>query len=268
MEKAIYIFEDVFQEPAARSKAESEKANAFGWVTKLKVWDRPKEADIQLLSSEKRFEPFWNIVAERNARFEKKEHYTIQAASPHAQSIRVLDQCFDLGGKRGLDLAGVESCFKHVALSEYFEGLKRPSTQKSLADYATRFKKHELGADEVLNLVLPEHEAAYLIQQVRARLMEPIEADEMLEDVSEITSLTLYYRPVYAFEFGWRDERGVLEIDALTGNINRKGSIFGGMAKRITSRDTLFDLGAEVANLIVPGGGIVVALVNKAIKPR
>lgn len=268
MEKAIYVFEDVYQEPAARSQAESEKVNAFGWAAKLKLWDRPKEADIQLLSSEKRFEPFWNIAAERNSTFEKKEEYRIQAVSPYAQSIRVLDQSFELGGKRGLVLAGVESCFKRVAISEYFDGLKRQATEKSLADYATRFKKHELGADEVLNLVTPEHKAAYLIQQVRGRLMEPIHADEMLDDILQITSLTLYYRPVYAFEFGWRDERGVVEIDALTGSINRKGSIFGGIAKKLATREAFFDLGAEVANLIVPGGGVVVKLVNNAIKPR
>ena len=84
MEKAIYVFEDVYAEPAARSQAESEKSNAFGWAAKLKLWDRPKEADIQLLSSEKRFEPFWNIAAERNSTFEKKEEYRPSVLMPSA----------------------------------------------------------------------------------------------------------------------------------------------------------------------------------------
>jgi len=166
MEKAIYVFEDVYAEPAARSQAESEKSNAFGWAAKLKLWDRPKEADIQLLSSEKRFEPFWNIAAERNSTFEKKEEYSIQAVSPYAQCIRALDRTFELCGKRGFVFEGVESCFKRVAISEYFDGLNRQATEKSLANYATTFKKHELGEDEVLNLVPPEHGAAYLIQQL------------------------------------------------------------------------------------------------------
>jgi hypothetical protein len=268
MEKTIYVFEDVYQEPAARSQAESEKVNAFGWAAKLKLWDRPKEAEIQLLSSEKRFEPFWNITAERCSTFEKKAEYRINTVSPYAQSIRMLDQSFELDGKRGLVLSGVESCFKRVAISEYFDGLKRQVSEKSLAEYATKFNKFELGADQILNLVPPEHEAAYLIQQVRARLMEPIQADEMLDDILQISSLTLYYRPVYAFEFGWRDKRGVVEIDALNGSVNREGSIFGGMAKKLATRDALFDMGAEVANLIVPGGSVVVKLVDKATKPR
>jgi hypothetical protein len=267
MEKAIYVFEDVYQEPAARSQAESEKVNAFGWATKLKLWDRPKETDIQLLSSEKRFEPFWNIAAERSSTFEKKAEYSIPIVSQYAQSIRVLDKVFELDSKKKLVLEGVESCFKHVAITEYFDGLKRQVSEKSLAGYATKFQKHELGVDEVLNLMPPEHNAAYLIQQVKVRLMEPIQADEMLDDTLQITSLTLYYRPVYAFEFGWREKRGVVEIDALTGSVNREGSIFGGMAKKLVTRDSLFDLGAEMANLIVPGGSVVVKLVANATKP-
>jgi len=220
-----------------------------------------------LLSSEQRFEPFWNITAERNSTFEIKAEYSVTTVSPYAQSIRILDQSFDLGGKRALVLSGVESCFKRVAISEYFEGLNRQVSEKSLAEYATKFQKHELGTDETLNLMPPEHGAAYLIQQVKARLMEPIQADEMLDDTLEISSLTLFYRPVYAFEFGWRDKRGVVEIDALTGGVNREGSIFGGMAKKLVTRDALFDIGGEMANMVVPGGSVVVKLVNIATHP-
>jgi hypothetical protein len=54
----------------------------------------------------------------------------------------------------------------------------------------------------------------------------------------------------------------------LNGSINREGSIFGGMAKKLATRDALFDMGAEVANLIVPGGSVIVKLVDKATKPR
>lgn len=268
MEKSIFVIEEVYPEPAARSQAESEKGNAFGWAAKLKLWDRPKDADIQLLSSEKRFEPFWNIAAERNSTFEVRVQYTVQAVNPHAQRTRLLDTTFELEGKRAITLAGVESCFKRNAISEYFDGLNRQSTEKSLVDYAVKFSKRELGADEVLNLVPPERGATYLVQQVKARLMEPIQADEILEDSLQVSAITLFYRPVYAFEFGWKNERGVVEIDALTGSVNRKGSIVGGMAKKLGSRDALFDLGTEVANLIVPGGGVVVTLVNNATKPR
>jgi len=259
----IYVFEDVYQEPAARSQAESEKVKSFGWVAKLKLWDLPKESEIQLLSSEKRYEPFWNIAAERITTFEKNTEYSIHSVSPYAQSIRMLDKSFELDGKREIVLTGVESCFRRVAISEYFNGLDRQTTEKSLADYATKFQKHELGGDEVLNLIPPEHKAAYLIQQVKMRLMEPIHADEILDDTLQINSLTLYYRPVYAFEYGWREKRGVVEIDALTGSVNREGSILGGIAKKLTTRESLFDIGAEVANLIVPGGGVVVKLVSK-----
>jgi hypothetical protein len=38
------------------------------------------------------------------------------------------------------------------------------------------------------------------------------------------------------------------------------------MSKKFANRDALFDLGAEMANLIVPGGGVVVKLVHTATK--
>ena len=43
MEKAIFIFEDVYQEPQPVHRPSREKVNAFGWAAKLKLWDRPKE---------------------------------------------------------------------------------------------------------------------------------------------------------------------------------------------------------------------------------
>ena len=68
-------------------------------------------------------------------------------------------------------------------------------------------------------------------------------------------SALLYYRPVYAFEYAWRDKRGVVEIDALTGNVNKEGSMLVSKARDLMTRETLLDIGAELANSLVPGGG-------------
>ena len=82
----------------------------------------------------------------------------------------------------------------------------------------------------------------------------------------DIESLALFYRPVYAFQFVWKDKTGVIEIDGLSGRINKEGDMLGGAVRALGNRDALFDLGADFAGLVVPGGTIVVKLIDKLSK--
>jgi hypothetical protein len=96
--------------------------------------------------------------------------------------------------------------------------------------------------------------------------MKPLAADEIHEDVLEVESITLYYRPIYAFDFVWKDKHGVIEIDGLNGRVNREGRMLSSMMRTLGSRDTLFDLGVEIASTIVPGGGVLLRMVDKLAK--
>jgi hypothetical protein len=263
MEERICMFEDVYHDVSARAQAEKDKSQAFGMLSRVKLWDRPKDADITLASSEKRYEPFWNVKAVRKTAFTKKTIYQVPAANPHAVSVDVLGQSHLFDSKRELKLAAVEHCQRNADLSEYFDGLQRQVPEKQLAEYAGKHAYKEIGDNSESQFVMPTVTAAFLLQQVKAQLMAPIEADEISEDVLEVESMTLFYRPVYAFEFAWRDKRGVLEIDGLTGKVNREGNMLGGVLHKLASREALFDVGIEIANVIVPGGGVVLRMVDK-----
>ena len=78
--------------------------------------------------------------------------------------------------------------------------------------------------------------------------------------------IDLYYRPWWAFEFHWRpkDKRGVVEIDAVTGQV-RQGQALMAKVQRMVTRDALFDIGADTVSLLVPGGGIAVKVAKLAI---
>ena len=88
----------------------------------------------------------------------------------------------------------------------------------------------------------------------------------MLEEVLTFSASDLYYRPIWAFEFHWapKDKTGVLEIDALTGQLRQAASLTSHMTKLI-SRDALFDIGADTIGLLVPGGSIAVKVARAAI---
>ena len=97
-------------------------------------------------------------------------------------------------------------------------------------------------------------------------MLKPVHADVVLEEVLTLDASDLYYRPIWAFEFHWapKDKSGVIEIDAITGQVRQAASLTSHMTKLI-SRDALFDIGADTIGLLVPGGGLAVKVARAAI---
>jgi len=123
-----------------------------------------------------------------------------------------------------------------------------------------------LAADETL-VVAPEQRASAIVRQLLARLMKPLQADTVFEESLAVEALELYYRPIWAFEFHLpaKDKRGVVEVDALTGETRTAGALHVRQLTRMVSKDALFDIGADTVGLIVPGGSIAVKLARVAI---
>jgi hypothetical protein len=97
-------------------------------------------------------------------------------------------------------------------------------------------------------------------------MMKPVQADRMIEESLVLENTDLYYRPIWAFEFHWtpKDRRGVVEIDAITGEIRQGGSLLPQLSKIVT-RDALFDIGADTVGMLIPGGGIAVKVARAAL---
>lgn len=263
MEERICVFDDVLHEDVAQSLAEKDKAQAFGMLARMKVWDRPKEADIALHSTEKRYEPFWHLEATRSTRYDKKTCYSVPLANPHVRNVELLGQTCTPDARHALKLAAVEHCNGVLTLSEYFDGMSREVSGRSLPDYASHFAYHQVEASSEPHFIVPTVTASFLIQEMKSRLMKPLDADEILEDLIEVVSITLFYRPIYAFDFVWKERHGVIEVDGLNGRVNREGRMLSGKLRALGSRDALFDLGVELASAIVPGGGVLLRMVDK-----
>lgn len=263
MDEKICIFEDVYNEVAARAQAEHEKGGAFGMLARMKLWDRPKEAEITLANTEKRYEPFWMAKAARRTRYTRKLAYHVKIEHPHVVSVELLGQTLQVDARRELQLPAVEDCESVTALVHYLDALRRDTPEKALIDYAGRYAFRDLDDSSQSQFIAPTVTAASVLQQVKAKLSAPVEADAIASDEVDIESLTLFYRPVYAFQFAWKDKTGVIEIDGLSGRVNKEGDMLGGAVRALGNRDALFDLGADFAGLVVPGGTIVVKLIDK-----
>ena len=266
MEEKICVFEDVYNETSARAQAEREKVGAFGMLARMKLWDRPKEADITLANTEKRYEPFWLAKATRRTIYVRKTEYHVKIEHPHVTVVELLGHKLPVDSRRELVLAATEDCESTVALAHYVDARLNDNPEKSLIDYAGRYAFHEITDSSEPHFIVPTTTAASVLQQVKSKLSAPVEAHSILGDEIDISSLTLFYRPLYAFQFAWRDKTGVIEIDGLSGRVNKDGSMLGGAVRRLGSRDALFDLGADFAGMVVPGGTIVVKLIDKLSK--
>ena len=266
MEEKICVFDDVYNDVSARAQAEHEKAGAFGMLARMKLWDRPKDTDITLAKSEKRYEPFWLANAARRTVYKRKITYKLRIEHADAVAVELLGQKLDVDARRELQLPALEHCERVTALSEYFDGLHRPASEKLLADFAGNYTLREVTDSSEPHFIAPTITAASILQQVKSRLSAPVEADQIDSDEIDLRALNLLYRPVYAFQFAWKDKLGVIEIDGLSGRVNKEGSMLGNAVRKLGSRDALFDLGADFAGMVLPGGTIMVKLIDKLSK--
>jgi hypothetical protein len=87
------------------------------------------------------------------------------------------------------------------------------------------------------------------------------------EERVDVEAVELYFRPISALEYEWsaKGKRSVIEFDGLTGEINGGGRKLSSQLRGMLKRDLIFDITADAAGMLVPGGSIAVKLVKAAI---
>ena len=233
---------------------------------------RPKADDIALIASQRRVEPFWHVAGHARYVYDRTREYNVPPSSAEVRSIEFGGATYEIvDGKtgRGFKLEVREHCREDIKDELYVDAL----TGEPSPDAATvrSGPSEEVDAPATLatdgTIVLaPEHRASFVVRQLLGRMLKPVHADVVLEEVLTLEASDLYYRPIWAFEFHWtpKDKTGVLEIDALTGQVRQAASLTSHMTK-LVSRDALFDIGADTIGLLVPGGSIAVKVARAAL---
>jgi len=272
-EPRIYGLEPRIPFEELKRRAEEKKAGALG--TGLGGFiQRPKAEDVVLAASQRRVEPFWHVACTAHYVYDRTRLYTVPASAGDVRSVTVLGSGFPVvtSGKApaSFGLEVLEHCTEDIRDELTVDGLTGNAMGNGAAIMAgPRTEVADttiLAADETL-VIPPEQRASAIVRQLLAKLLRPLQADTVFEESLSVEALELYYRPIWAFEFHHpaKDKRGVVEVDALTGETRTATALRVSHLTRMVSKDALFDIGADTVGLIVPGGSIAVKLARIAI---
>lgn len=269
----ILVFDEVYPFRAAQEQAERKKLSAFGMLAKLNPLNRPKDATVQLARQELRLEPFWHIAAKRSVDYTCQLTYQVPVNNPYAQTLTMEGRVFDVArqkDKARIEFVALEQCHRKIEFNRFLDGMQRSTKSAVLEAYIGKYKYTEVESLERPGVLKPLLSLAGAMQQASASLTgEAVNAFEIQSDSIDFDRAYMYLRPVFAFEFKWTtaDKVGVIEVDGLTGEVVENGDWFKDKVNKIITRETLVDLGAEVAGSLIPGGGIAVKLIGKLSEP-
>ena len=256
----------------ALRRAEEKKTGALGSGLGG-ILSRPKPEDVVLVATQRRVEPFWHVACTAHYKYDRTRTYTVPASGPDVRSVTVQAEDYKVvaSGKNPASfvMPVLEHCTEDLREEVYIDGM----TGGSVGNGATLMtgKNYDVGdpaaleADEVI-VVPPDHRASAIVRQLLAKLMVPLQADQIFEEQLAVPTLELVYRPIWAFEFEMKakGKRGVVEVDGLTGDTKTATSLRLQINRHV-SRDAMFDIGADTIGMIVPGGNIALKLARVAL---
>ena len=257
---------------ALRQRAMDKRTQAFG--TGLgSLLQRAKAEEIDLVTTQRRLEPFWHVVGRAHYVYDRRREYPVVASAPEVHEVTVHETTYpvvDAGrNARTFTLGVVEHCREEIAHDVTVDartGAPVPDAAAVLAGSHREVTDPATLAEGDTIVVPPEHRASFVVRKLLSEMLQPVQADTVIEETLTLETTDLVYRPIWAFEFHWRpkDRRGVVEIDAVTGAVRAGGSLLPQLGRVIT-RDALFDIGADTIGLLVPGGSIAVKVARAAL---
>ena len=280
--KKVYIFEPVYDISAATEQANKKKLDAFGMMAKFNILNKPKDEAVHAARSELRYEPFWFIDSNRKVDYKLLLERKLDVDDEYATSILIDGKDYEIfedskksfvsNDKRYSTLNVQYNCNREIKYKTYIDGLgrniKSENYEKLFKNSNYKFKEVE-DLTNIDNIINPTFSFSSAIEEMKNSLLrEKIISHEILTDDAIVDKIYLYFRPVYAFEFIWSNENkvGIIEIDGLNGEISEKGVWLKDRVSKVMTRDMFFDIGGEIANGMVPGGGVVVKMIDRMTK--
>lgn len=271
-ESRIIALEQRLNADDALRKAEEKKVGALGSGIGG-LLSRPKPEEVTLAATQRRVEPFWHVVCTAHYKYDRTRTYTVPVSAPDVRGVTIHEENYGAvaSGKNPAAFAipVLEHCSDDLREEVWLDGATGASLGNGAAMLAGTYNIVDdpaaLAEDETI-VVTPDHRASAIVRQLFAKLMVPLQADQIFEEQLAVSALELVYRPIWAFEFeiAAKGKRGVVEVDALTGETKTATSLKL-MINRRVSRDAMFDIGADTIGLIVPGGNIALKLARAAV---
>lgn len=253
----------------AKELAWKKKIDAFGAINKVTSFlSKPKDEEFELVYSEERYEPFWHVIAKSHYVYDRNSSYQVSVSSPEVRSVTLQKTSHEVtNGHIHIDV--VEHCMQDEQEEVLVDGITGQQ-QKPLASYLKISAKEVIGdlAKAVTKgaiLVPPQARVSAIMRDALSKMIHGIQADTIFEEQVEVTCVDLYYHPVFAFQYQWKNKgkEAIVEIDGVMGTITTGERTFQQYLGKVLDRDFLFDLGADAAGMFVPGGSIAVKVAKK-----
>lgn len=269
----IFALEQRITLDEMRKRADEKKTGAVGSGIGG-LLSRPKADDVELVASQRRMEPFWHVACTAHYVYDRTRRYAVPASAPDVRSVSFLGADFNVvpsgTGPAAFAFDVLEHCTEDPREQMFVDGITGQPFGKGQA-YASGPRLEvqdpaEMGADGTL-VIAPEQRASAIVRQLLAKVMVPLQADTVFEEQLAVETLDLVYRPIWAFEYRLesKGKQGVIEVDGVSGETHNAQALKVSDLTRRINRDVVFDLGADTAGLLIPGGSIAVKLAKVAI---
>lgn len=261
-EEQAYLLRETLDWQQAKEKAWDKKTSVFGAISRLFV----RGEDINIVYSERRYEPFWHLVCSAHYVYDRNRTWQLAISGPEVKQITIRDEDFEVpANKPQIAISGVEHCREDHNRDVIINAISgSPCNWSSYLEFTAEAIEIEAFAPPESIVVPPQIRASSIVRQILSEMLKPVQADTVFQEVVAVEHIDLYYRPIYAFEYHWqsKDKRAVVEFDGLTGELRREGTALRQQIGQVLTRDVLFDVGADMVGLLIPGGSIAVKVVK------
>jgi hypothetical protein len=274
-DERMLIFKDQLTTEQAQEIAWSKKIDAFGTISKFtSLLSKPQDSDFELLYSEHRYQPIWHVKGAFSYVYDRQTTYQWPVSGNEVKNITVNGQDYTVADGH-IALTAMDHCTEEEQLEVIVDGLTGEK-QSKLAKYLTFIASvadeqqlEQMNKDNII-MVPPKARVSALVNEILASSVKVIQADKIFEEKIEISNVDLYYRPVYAFQFKWLSKQKdiVIDVDGLTGEVSYGHNLFKQYLGKAVDINFLFDVGADAAGMILPGGSIAVKVAKRYIDSK
>lgn len=273
-DQRILLFADQVSAEDAKQLSWEKKTSAFDALSKMTSFlSRPKDDDFELLYSEHRYQPFWHVIAKAKYVYDRTAQYQIAPNGNEVQSV-TLEKTDYVVTNGHIHVSVMEHCSQDEQDEVYVDGVTGKNNPE-LASYLSLSPKVATEKLEKLItkgsiVVPPQARISAIMRDALSKMIKGIQADKILEEQVEVQCVDLYYHPVYAFQYKWKSKNkvAIVEIDGVTGAVGSGNRTFNEYLGKVLDKDFLFDLGADAAGMLIPGGNIAVKMAKRYIDKK
>ena len=273
-DQRILVFSDQISFDDAKKKSWEKKVSAFGAINQVtSLFSRPKDDDFELTYSEHRYQPFWHVAARAKYVYDRTNDYQIPASTKEVKAVTYESTKFEVTNGH-FHFPVVEHCIQEESDEVFVEGVggKENKTLKdylSLSPMVVKGTVEKIVGKEAI-IVPPQSRVSAIMRDSLSKMIKGIQADTIHEEHVEVLCVDLYYHPVYAFQYSWKSKGkdAIVEVDGLTGAVTTGSRVFSEYMGKVLDPNFLFDVGADAAGLLIPGGSIAVKVAKKYIDSK